>query len=70
MVLKLICWRVLCGFKDILRGKSNEVRCVTVKGHAVWSFGEWGMGVEVEGDEVGELKGEWVVDWVRLVEFV
>ena len=33
-------------------------------------FGEWGMGVEVEGDEVGELKGEWVVDWVRLVKFV
>ena len=43
MVLKLICWRVLCGFKDILRGKSNEVRCVTVKGHAVWSLvnGVW-----------------------------
>ena len=34
MVLKLICWRVLCGFKDILRGKSNEVRCVAVKGQA------------------------------------
>ena len=34
MVLKLICWRVLCGFKDILRGRSNEVRCVTVKGQA------------------------------------
>ena len=35
MVLELICWRVLCGFKDILRGKSNEVRCVAVKGQAV-----------------------------------
>ena len=34
MVLKLICWRVLCGFKDILRGKSNEVRFVAVKGQA------------------------------------
>ena len=34
MVLELICWRVLCGFKDILRGKSNEVRCVAVKGQA------------------------------------
>ena len=43
MVLKLICWRVLCGFKDILRGKSNEVRCVLVTGQAVWSFGGCGM---------------------------
>ena len=31
-VLRLICCRVLCGFMDILRGKSNEVRCVAVKG--------------------------------------
>ena len=43
MVLKLICWRVLCGFKDILRGKSNEVRFVAVKGQAVWSFCGCGM---------------------------
>ena len=43
VVLELICWRILCGFKDILRGKSNEVRFVAVKGQAVWSFCGCGM---------------------------
>ena len=36
LVLKLICWRVLCGFKDI-RGVSR-MKCDAVKGHAVWSL--------------------------------
>ena len=36
LVLKLICWRVLCGFKDI--HGVNRMKCDAVKGHAVWSL--------------------------------